>query len=140
MFHTIIIVGYLGRDPEMRYTPAGQAVTNFSVATSRKYTDSNNQQVNETTWFRISAWGKQAETCNQYLKKGSRVLVEGRLVPDPNTGSPRMWTRQDGTTSASFEVSASTVRFLSSRGETDTGAQDTDTPGPAGEGEDGIPF
>ncbi len=77
MFHTIIIVGNLGKDPEMRYTPSGQAVTSFSVATSRKYTSSNGEQVNETIWFRVSAWGKQAEVCNQYLKKGSKVLVEG---------------------------------------------------------------
>ena len=116
MYHTIIIVGILGRDPEMRYTPAGQAVTNFSVATSRQYTGSDGNQVKETIWFRVSAWGKQAETCNQYLKKGSKVLVEGRLTPDPSTGGPRLWQRQDGTTNASFEVSANTVRFLSSRG------------------------
>jgi single-strand DNA-binding protein len=117
MYHTIIIVGNLGRDPEMRYTPSGQAVTNFSVATSRQYTGSDGNQVKETVWFRISAWGKQAETCNQYLRKGSKVLVEGRLTPDPSTGGPRLWQRQDGTTSANFEVSASTVRFLSSRNE-----------------------
>jgi single-strand DNA-binding protein len=138
MYHTIIIVGNLGRDPEMRYTPAGQAVTNFSVATSRQYTGSDGNQVKETVWFRISAWGKQAETCNQYLRKGSKVLVEGRLTPDPATGGPRLWQRQDGTTSASFEVSASTVRFLSSRGEEEASY-------PAGEAHmvsepDDIPF
>ena len=138
MYHTIIIVGNLGRDPEMRYTPAGQAVTNFSVATSRQYTGSDGNQVKETVWFRISAWGKQAETCNQYLRKGSKVLVEGRLTPDPSTGGPRLWQRQDGTTSANFEVSASTVRFLSSRGEEEASY-------PAGEAHmvsepDDIPF
>ncbi len=119
MYHTIIIVGNLGRDPEMRYTPSGQAVTNFSVATSRQYTGSDGQQVKETIWFRISAWGKQAETCNQYLKKGSKVLVEGRLVPDKATGGPRIWTSQDGKNGSNYEVSASTVRFLSSKGETE---------------------
>lgn len=138
MYHTIIIVGNLGKDPEMRYTPAGQAVTNFSVATSRQYTGSDGNQVKETVWFRISAWGKQAETCNQYLRKGSKVLVEGRLTPDPSTGGPRLWQRQDGTTSASFEVSASTVRFLSSRVEEESSY-------PAGESHmaaepDDIPF
>jgi len=121
MWHTIVIVGNLGRDPEMRYTPNGQAVTSFSVATSRQYTSNNGQQVKETIWFRISVWGKMAETCNQYLKKGSKVLVEGRLVPDAN-GNPRIWNRQDGTPSASFEVSANTVRFLSSRSEGDGGS------------------
>jgi single-strand DNA-binding protein len=114
MYHTIIIVGNLGKDPEMRYTPSGQAVTNFSMATNRQYTGSDGQMVKETIWFRISTWGKQAETCNQYLKRGSKVLVEGRLVPDKETGGPRVYTRQDGTTGASFEISASTVRFLSS--------------------------
>lgn len=116
MYHTIIIVGNLGRDPEMRYTPSGQAVTNFNVATNRQYTSSDGTQVKETIWFRVSTWGKQAETCNQYLRKGSKVLVEGRLVPDPKTGGPRVWTGQNGP-GASFEVSASMVRFLSSRGE-----------------------
>lgn len=117
MYHTIIIVGNVGRDPEMRYTPSGQAVTSFSVATNRRYTDSNNQQHDETTWFRVTTWGKQAEVCNQYVRKGSKLLIEGRLTPDKATGGPRIWTNQGGTPSASFEVTASTVRFLSSRGE-----------------------
>jgi single-strand DNA-binding protein len=106
----------------MRYTPSGQAVTNFSVATSRQYSDSNGQQVKETIWFRVSAWGKQAETCNQYLKKGSKVLVEGRLIPDLNTGGPKIFSRKDGTQSSSYEVSANTVRFLSSKGEVEGGS------------------
>jgi single-strand DNA-binding protein len=117
MYHTIIIVGNVGKDPEMRYTPSGQAVTSFSVATNRQYTASSGEQVKETIWFRISAWGKQAEVCNQYLRKGSKVLIEGRLTPDKNTGGPRVWTKQDGSAGASFEVTASTVRFLSSRNE-----------------------
>ncbi len=135
MYHTIIIVGNLGRDPEMRYTPSGQAVTSFSVATSRSYTSSNGQKVEETIWFRISAWGKQAETCNQYLRKGSKVLIEGRLTADAN-GGPRIWTRQDGTPGASFEVSASTVRFLSSRNE----AGSSEDVGDSSMAEDEIPF
>jgi single-strand DNA-binding protein len=114
-FHTLIVVGNLGRDPEMRYTPNGQPVTSFSVASSRSYTNNAGEKVEETTWFRVSVWGKMAETCNQYLHKGSKVLVEGRLTADKN-GSPRIWTRQDGTPSASFEINAQTVRFLSSRG------------------------
>jgi single-strand DNA-binding protein len=117
MYHTIIIVGNLGRDPEMRYTPAGQAVTSFSVATNRQYTTGSGEQVKETVWFRISAWGKQAEICNQYLKKGSKVLIEGRLTPDKETGGPRIWSGQDGKARASFEVTAQTVRFLSTRAE-----------------------
>lgn len=116
-YQRITIVGNLGRDPEMRYTPSGQAVTNFSVATNRQYTTSNGEKVKETVWFRVSAWGRQAETCNQYLNTGSQVLVEGRLTPDRETGGPRVFTRNDGTTGASFEITAGRVVFLSSRGD-----------------------
>ncbi|UCD41579.1 MAG: single-stranded DNA-binding protein [Chloroflexota bacterium] len=121
MYHNIIIVGNLGRDPEMRYTPSGQAVTNFNVATNRQYTSSDGNQVKETIWFRVSTWGKSAESSNQYLKKGSKVLVEGRLNPDQETGGPRIWNRQDGSAAASYEVTANVVRFLSSRAEDEAG-------------------
>ncbi|MDP3183777.1 MAG: single-stranded DNA-binding protein [Anaerolineales bacterium] len=124
MYQTTIIVGNLGRDPEMRYTPSGQAVTSFSVATNRQYTNNAGETVKETIWFRVSAWGKTAETCNQYLKKGSKVLVEGRLTADPATGGPRIWTGQDGSPRASFEVTAGTVRFLTPRGEGEAPATD----------------
>lgn len=112
MYQEITIVGYLGNEPDMRYTPNGQAVTSFSVASSRKYTNNSGQQIDETTWFRVSVWGAQAESTSQYLHKGSPVLVVGRLRPDPQTGGPRLYTRQDGTMAASFEVTAQTVRFL----------------------------
>lgn len=139
-YHTIILVGNLGRDPEMRYTPSGQAVTNFSVAVNDNFTSSNGDKVERTIWVRVSTWGKQAEICNQYLKKGRKVLVEGRLVTDPNTGGPRIWNRQDGTPSASFEVSAQTVRFLSTRGEDDSvGTPPGEAAGQAEEAGD-IPF
>ncbi|HEY6019640.1 MAG TPA: single-stranded DNA-binding protein [Candidatus Paceibacterota bacterium] len=141
MYHTIIIVGNVGKDPEMRYTPSGQAVTSFSVATNRQYTRGDGEQVKETTWFRIQTWGKQAEICNQYLKKGSKVLVEGRLVSNTE-GSPRTWTKQDGSTGATFEVNAATVRFLSSHADL---AVTTVGGGGDGDGaeipaEDDIPF
>jgi len=125
MYHTIIIAGNLGRDPGMRYTPQGNPVCNFSVATSRTYTGSNGDQVKETTWFRISTWGKLAETCNQYLKKGRQVLIEGRLNADPATGGPRTFQRQDGTMGTSFEVTANTVRFLGHKenGDSETAKQ-----------------
>jgi len=140
MFHTLILVGNVGRDPEMRYTPAGQAVTSFSVACNRQYTSNNGETVKETVWFRVSAWGKQAETCNQYLKKGSKVLVEGRLTPDKETGGPRLWKGQDGSARSSYEVTAQTVRFLTSRGEAEAGAPAAEegTAAPADEGD--IPF
>ena len=117
MYQKIIIVGNLGRDPEMRYTPQGTPVTNLSVATNRKWTSADGTPGEETIWFRVSVWGKQAETCNQYLSKGRQVLVEGRLRPDPATGGPRVWTRQDGTPGASFEITALNVRFLGGRAE-----------------------
>jgi single-strand DNA-binding protein len=141
MFHTLIIVGNVGRDPEMRYTPSGQAVTSFSVASNRKYTSSNGEQVNETIWFRVSAWGKQAEICNQFLKKGSRVLIEGRLMPDKATGGPRIWQKQDGSSGSSFEVNAQTVRFLTTRNESESGSAASD-PGEmaTAPAEDDIPF
>ena len=141
MYQQIIIVGNLGKDPEMRYTPSGTPVTSMSIATNRKYTGSDGQVVKETTWFRVSVFGKSAETCAQYLKKGSAVLVEGRLTPDKTSGGPRTYQRQDGTMGATYEVAANTVRFLSGRGEGGPGP--APTPGeedvPAGN-EDEIPF
>jgi single-strand DNA-binding protein len=113
-YQKLIIIGNLGRDPEMRYTVDGKPVTSFSVATSRKYNDNE-----ETTWFRVSVWGNQAESCNQYLHKGSKVLVEGRLDPDKATGAPKVFQKKDGSWGASYEVFADTVRFLSSRGESE---------------------
>ena len=111
MYQKIIVIGNLGREPEMRYTPEGNPVTSFSIATSRRYNEKE-----ETTWFRITVWGKQAETCNQYLHKGSKVLVEGRLRPDAN-GNPSVFQRKDGTWGASYEITAETVRFLTPKGE-----------------------
>ncbi|MGW8143511.1 MAG: single-stranded DNA-binding protein [Anaerolineales bacterium] len=138
MYHNIILVGNLGRDPEMRYTPSGQAVTNFNVATNRQYTNSDGEKVKETTWFRVSTWGKTAEITNQYLRKGSKVLVEGRLNPDPETGGPRIWNRQDGSSAASYEITANRVLFLSSRAEDEAGYGTEDSQG-ISEPED-IPF
>jgi single-strand DNA-binding protein len=140
VYHKLIIAGNLGRDPEMRYLPSGQAVTDMSVATNRVYTDSNGQKVTETTWFRVSVWGGMAETVNQYLRKGSKVLVEGYLRPDPDTGGPRVWTRNDGTPAASFEMTAQNVTFLSSRSE-DQAIQDrSGGGGMEAVDEDDIPF
>jgi single-strand DNA-binding protein len=114
MFRTLIRIGNLGKEPEMRYTPSGQPVTTLSVATNRRYSGANGQPVKEMAWFRVTVWGKQAETCKPFLHKGSKVLVEGRLTSDPKTGGPRVWEK-NGRHSASYEVTASTVRFLSVR-------------------------
>jgi single-strand DNA-binding protein len=139
MFHKIILVGNLGRDPEMRYTPGGQPVTSFSVASNRRYTDSNGQNVEETIWFRVSVWGKQAEACKQYLAKGRQVLVEGRLIADRQTGGPRTYKRANGETGTSFEVNAEVVRFLGQRGEGGGAPEEPGAPAaPAAEEE--IPF
>ncbi|MDX1686830.1 MAG: single-stranded DNA-binding protein [Candidatus Promineifilaceae bacterium] len=143
MYQKIIIVGNLGRDPEMRYMADGTAVTNLSVATNRRWSDRNTgEQREQTTWFRVSVWGRQAETVNQYLSKGRRVLVEGRLEADPQTGGPRLFTRQDGTVGASYEIRAFTVRFLGGRDETyETYDSDQSFESEsAAEEEDDIPF
>lgn len=112
-YHKLIIVGNLGKDPEMRYTQNGTAVTTMNVATNRVYTDNTGAKVKETTWFRVSAWGKQGENCANYLKKGSMVLIEGEIHPDKETGNPRIFDRTDGSKGASYEVNAKTVHFLS---------------------------
>jgi single-strand DNA-binding protein len=131
-----IYIGNLGSDPEMRFLPNGTPVTNFNLATNRTYTH-NGEKVKETTWLRISAWGRQAETCNQYLRRGAKVLVEGRLKPDPETGGPRIYQRQDGTYGASFEVDAEKVVFIDTRNAAESFADET---GGTYEVGDDIPF
>jgi single-strand DNA-binding protein len=111
MYQLLIIAGHLGTDPEMRHTPSGSQVTNFNVATNRSYKNAEGEKVEETTWFRISAWGRLAEVCNQYLQKGRPVLIEGRLQANEQ-GAPRVWEDNEGRSRASFEVVASTVKFL----------------------------
>ncbi|MDD5368961.1 MAG: single-stranded DNA-binding protein [Anaerolineaceae bacterium] len=115
-YHTIILVGRLGHDPELRYTPSGQFVTHFSVATNFYTTDEEGKPRQETTWFRVTAWSKTAEQCQLYLHKGNSVLVEGRLIADPETGGPREFKRPDGSAACAFEVNAAAVRFLSGPG------------------------
>jgi single-strand DNA-binding protein len=110
MYQKTIVIGHLGRDPEMRYTPSGLAVTSFSVASTRKWTDKNGQQQEKTTWFRITAWDKLGELCNQYLTKGKLVFVEGDI--DANA-----YTSQDGQPRASLELTARNIRFLSGGGQ-----------------------
>jgi single-strand DNA-binding protein len=117
------VFGHLGKDPEMHYLPSGKAVTNFSVAASRKWKDANGQDVSETTWIRVSAFDKIAEMCAEYLHKGSHVYVEGRLNVDAKTGGPRLWTRQDDqSVGANFEITLQNVKFLTPRGDTGNGA------------------
>ena len=122
MYTKLLIIGNLGRDPELRFLPDGTPVTTFSVATSRKAGEKD-----ETTWFRVTVWNKQAESCNQYLHKGSKVFVEGRLRPD-ESGNPTVFQRKDGSWGASYEVTAETVRFLTPKGEENGAAVDEEYP------------
>lgn len=110
MYQRVVIVGHLGRDPELRYTANGTAVAKFPVATNRRWTDAEGNVQEETTWFRVNVWGRQAETCNQYLQKGRLVLCEGQI----RTGQ---FDDQQGVTHYTWELQASTVKFLGSPGE-----------------------
>lgn len=104
----IMLIGNLGSDPEMRFTPNGKAVTSFRLATNYRYTTSAGESREETDWFRITVFGKQAEQCNQFLTKGRQVYVEGRL-------HARNWQGQDGQMRTSLEVIANRVLFLGKR-------------------------
>ena len=107
-FNKIIIVGNLGRDPELKYTPQGQGVCEFSVATSEKRKDNIGEIKEETTWFKVSFWGKLAEVASQYLSKGKQVYIEGRL-------RTREWTDKEGRTRTSLEISGSELKLLGGR-------------------------
>ena len=106
----VILVGRLGRDPETRYTGGGQAVANFSMATDESYKDKNGERQKRTEWHRITAWGKLAEICQQYLKKGTMVYIEGRI-------QSREWQDKEGQKRTSFDIVANTMKMLSSRAE-----------------------
>jgi single-strand DNA-binding protein len=110
-YQYIIIIGNVGRDPELRYTQSGVAVCGFSVAVNRTWTDrTTNERREETTWFRVSAWRGLAETVNQYVYKGMQIMVAGRVAADAYLG-------QDGQPRASLELTALDVQFLGQRGE-----------------------
>ncbi|MEN6481668.1 MAG: single-stranded DNA-binding protein [Anaerolineaceae bacterium] len=114
MWHNVEIIGYLGRDPEMRYTPDGQSVTRFSLAASRNWKSVEGEKRSQTIWFSVTAWGKMGEACNTYLQKGSKVFISGHFNPDQH-GNPRIWSNKNGEPAASYEVTADDVRFLDSR-------------------------
>ena len=119
----VILIGNLGRDPELRYTPGGQAVANFTLATSENWTDKSGERVERTEWHRIVTWGKTAELCAQYLSKGRTVFIEGRL-------QTRDWEDRDGNKRQTTEINAATVQFLGGpRGEGGSGAAGS---GPSG--------
>ena len=142
MYQTTTVVGHLGRDPELRYTPTGIPVTSFNIATNRKWTDANGQPQEKATWFRVTCWRKLAELAAQYLQKGRLVLVEGDIDASAyvdKQGSPR----------ASLELTATKLRFLGGHNEAgeDHGTATTGGATPNSEAgaadlnnEDGIPF
>ena len=103
-----ILVGNLGRDPELRTTPNGQSVVNFTLATSETWTDKSGERVERTEWHRIVVWGRTAETCAQYLSKGRTVYVEGRI-------QTREWEDKDGNKRYTTEINANTVNFIGPR-------------------------
>jgi single-strand DNA-binding protein len=141
MYQKIIIIGHAGGDPEMKYTSGGEAVTSFSVATKRVWTDSNGQRQERTIWFRVAAWRRLAEICNQYVRKGQLVMIEGELQ------EPRTYQSRDGTWRASLDIQAREMKLLGGRSEggapAGTGGS---APGtgpseePGGFGEEEIPF
>ena len=102
----VILIGNLGKDPEVRYTPGGQAVANFTIATNENWTDKQGQKQERTEWHRIVVWGKAAENCGEYLSKGRQVYIEGRL-------QTREWTNKEGAKQYTTEVVANQVVFLS---------------------------
>jgi single-strand DNA-binding protein len=138
----VILVGNLGRDPELRYTKNGQAVANFSLATTEQWNSREGQREERTEWHRIVAWAKTAELCSQYLSKGRSVYIEGQL-------RTRDWEDRDGNKRQTTEIHAQTVQFLGGRGGSGGGSaggpsderperSDSSTPAPAGD--DDIPF
>ena len=109
-FNRIAIVGYLGRDPELRYTPDGTPVCNFSVATTERRKDKSGEPQELTTWFQVALFGRQAENVKEYLSKGSHVWLEGSLTLN-------QWTDRDGAPRVNLEVRGSDIKFLSGSGE-----------------------
>ena len=105
MVNKVILIGGLGKDPELKYTPNGAAVCTFSLATNEQWTDKNGEKKEETQWHNIVVWGKQAESCNQYLSKGKKAYIEGKIVN-------RSYDDKDGNKRYISEVKATTVQFL----------------------------
>ncbi len=127
----VILLGRLGQDPELKYTPGGSPVCNFSLATTESWTDKSGQKQEKTEWHRVVVWGKLAELCNQYLAKGRQAFLEGRL-------QTRAWDDKDGNKRYTTEILASTVQFIggpSASQNTNTGVDTSysQTPAPAQE-------
>ncbi len=141
-----ILIGNLGRDPELRYTQSGSAVANFTLATSENWNNKNGEREERTEWHRIVAWGRTAELCAQYLAKGRTVYIEGRI-------QTREWEDKEGQKRRTTEIVANTVQFLGGRGQGSGGGGGRDLPPPSAPsdaasnssepppgGDDDIPF
>lgn len=115
----VMVIGHLGKDPEMRYTPSGRPVTTFSVAVSRSWNTADGERRSETEWFNIVAWGNLAEICNQYLHKGQQVYIEGRL-------QTRNWEDKEGKKHTSVEVVANEMLMLGDRREASSSSQESE--------------
>ena len=118
----VMVIGHLGKDPEMRYTPSGRPVTTFSVAVSRSWNTADGERRSETEWFNIVAWGNLAEICKQYLHKGQQVYIEGRL-------QTRRWEDNEGQKRTSVEVVANEMMMLGDRRDNSGQSQDQDSDG-----------
>ena len=128
----VMIIGHLGKDPEMRYTPSGRAVTTFNVAVSRSWNSSDGERRSETEWFKVVSWGNLAEICNKYLTKGQQVYIEGRL-------QTRRWEDKEGNQRKSVEVVANEMTMLGDRRDKDSGNNSFDEIPPDID-EDEFPF
>ncbi len=117
----VMVIGNVGKDPEMRYTPNGAAVTSFTVAANRRWTSPDGEQREETDWFNVVAWNKLAETVNRYVSKGSKVYIEGRL-------QTRSWEGADGQKRYRTEVIAQTLLLLDSRPKSPSGPEELYSP------------
>lgn len=109
MFQQLILIGHLGNDPELRYTPSGQPYAGFRLAVNRRWTGDNGQPMEKTTWFNVTTWRRQAELSSQYLNKGRRVMIIGEVE------SARPYTDREGNQRASIDVTAREIRFIENR-------------------------
>src|SRR5436309_12687031 len=141
-FNKVILVGNLGRDPELRYTAQGTPVCSFSMATNERRKDKTGEMQDQTTWFRVTLWGRQAETASQYLTKGRPVYIEGRLRVEE-------YTDRDGKPRHSLEVTATDMQFIGSAARSDeagaaparaAAASTNSMPEPSDGSDDEVPF
>jgi single-strand DNA-binding protein len=154
MFQRVTLIGHVGQEPQMRYTPDGTAVASFSLATKNTVSKArtpecpngwresfNGKGWEVTTWWRVTVWRQLAETVSEYVHKGQQLFVEGEMAGETHDGSlnPRVWTGKDGTARASFEITARTLKFIGSRAE-GTAAPPIGEAPPEGFEEDALPF